>query len=129
MAYLICIAEGTYREGINKLDDIVDVVDSYNADVYKDFRIVEVEGKAKDIKVELEAKRPKIEVIRRWQDPKTLEWYNLDKEPKHILTAALIDDKATTKGKLAAITDNITIDEEYKKDKVSIAAVSIEVVK
>jgi len=124
MAYLICIAEGTYREGINKLDDIVDVVDSYNADVYQDFRIVEVEGKAKDVKAALQSKRPKTETIQRWQDPKTLEWYRLEKEPKYILTAADVDDKATSEEKLAAIKDNITSDEEYKKDKVAITATS-----
>ena len=125
MAYLICIAEGTYREGINKLDDIVDVVDSYNADVYKDFRIVEVEGKAQGIKAALQSKRPKIEEVRRWQDPKTLEWYRLEKEPKYILTAADVQDLSTSTQKLADIKDNITIDEEYKKDKVAITAVSV----
>ena len=122
MAYLICIAEGTYREDINKIEDIVDVVDSYNADVYKDFRIVEVEGKAKDVKAELETKRPKIEEVRRWQDPKTLEWYRLEKEPKYILTAADVQDLSTSTQKMAAIKDNITNDEEYKKDKVAITA-------
>jgi len=124
VAYLICIAKGTLREGINKLDDIVDVVDSYNADVYKDFRIVKVEGKANDIKAELQAKRPKVETVMRWQDPKTLEWYRIEKEPKYILTVADVDDKAISTEKLAAIKDNITSDEEYKKDKVAITATS-----
>ena len=124
MAYLVCIAKGTYREGINKLDDIVDVVDSYNADVYQDFRIIEIKGKAKDIKATLQSKCPNIETIQRWQDPDTSEWYRLEKEPKYILTAVDVDDKATSDEKLVAIKDNITSDEEYKKDKVVITATS-----
>jgi hypothetical protein len=104
MADIICIDTGTYREGINKLGDIVDVLEDGNASgaAYSSFNVVRVEGMTvKEVKAEIAKKTPKTAIAHRlnaakniwsfeqpeeksvWQDPLDSKWKELSVNPKY----------------------------------------------
>ena len=69
MANIVCIAPGTYREGLNNLGDIVDIFDDdiVLGPACKTFEIIHVVGMTKaEVLVELGLSVPEVEIIEEW---------------------------------------------------------------
>lgn len=110
MAQIVLIAAGTYRVGVNEIDDVVEVQEDNVklGPAYDTFQILNVVSvTAQEVKDVFNAKLPKTEMVYRTTEPLNLwsfteferkfvwkdglSWFDLAKRPKHpvslILTA------------------------------------------
>jgi hypothetical protein len=115
MAQIVCIAEGTYREGINNLGDIVSIHDDdvkLTGSGYDAFKIIQVDGvTAKELQEKFGALQPQIQTAYKTPDPADTwgltrpeekqvwndngVWKDLAVRPKYGINLASIDAKAT----------------------------------
>lgn len=131
MAKIVLIDTGTYREGINNIDDIASIYDDHVALTgpgYVHFRVMQVKGmSAAELTSLLQTKKPitdyahkppgtqkyvlglpiepDVPTIRVWKDPADGLWKFLEKEPKYPLNAAdiLTDDWLELSGDAASL--------------------------
>jgi hypothetical protein len=133
MASIVCIAEGTYREGLNNIGDIVSIHDgdvALTGSAYDAFKIIQVDGvtaeelqtkfgslqpeQATAFKADTEAgiwglKRPEEKQV--WNDGGV--WKELATRPKYGINLSMVDAKATTDlmdSEKTALTKTMTLE-------------------